>query len=130
MSKRLPSKSPEYLQFLLDNKFLGNKSTRAFIKNERTRRNGRNVILALNLKTLEYEPQSLPNLPSLDATKQIDNLPKRIKPLFGAEDRADSSAVPAHLFAYVSNRVPEISDNLYAIDDAMKAGYAWEPKFL
>ena len=30
------------------------------------------------------------------------------------------------LFAYVSNRVPEISDNLYSIDDAMKAGYAWE----
>jgi 3-hydroxyacyl-CoA dehydrogenase len=26
------------------------------------------------------------------------------------------------MFAYVSNRIPEISDELYKIDDAMKAG--------
>ena len=120
---------PEYLQFLLDNKFLGNKSGQGFYKKTKERdENGRNVIHALNLKTLEYEPQSLPDLPSLKATKQIDNLPKRIKALFGAEDRGGKLIRKSllGLFAYVSNRVPEISDNLYAIDDAMKAGYAWE----
>lgn len=30
------------------------------------------------------------------------------------------------MFAYVSNRIPEISDELYKIDDAMKAGFGWE----
>ena len=30
------------------------------------------------------------------------------------------------LFAYVSNRIPEITDELYKIDDAMKAGFGWE----
>ncbi|MCB0616197.1 MAG: 3-hydroxyacyl-CoA dehydrogenase, partial [Phaeodactylibacter sp.] len=120
---------PPYLKFLLDNKFLGNKSGQGFYKKTKDRdEKGRNVILALNLKTLEYEPQSLPNLPSLDATKQIDNLPKRLKALFGAEDRGGKLIRQSllGLFAYVSNRIPEASDNLYAIDDAMKAGYAWE----
>lgn len=120
---------PDYLQFLLDNKFLGNKSGQGFYKKTRERdEKGKPVILALNLKTLEYEPQSLPDLPSLRATKQIDNLPKRIKALFGAEDRGGKLIRKSllGLFAYASNRIPEISDTLYAIDDAMKAGYAWE----
>jgi 3-hydroxyacyl-CoA dehydrogenase len=30
------------------------------------------------------------------------------------------------MFAYVSNRIPEISDELYKIDDAMKAGFGWK----
>ncbi|MEI9934036.1 MAG: hypothetical protein WDM71_04135 [Ferruginibacter sp.] len=30
------------------------------------------------------------------------------------------------LFAYISNRIPEISDELYRIDDAMMAGFGWE----
>ncbi len=120
---------PDYLQFLLDNKFLGNKSGQGFYKKTRERdEKGKPIILALNLKTLEYEPQSLPDLPSLKATKQIDSLPKRIKALFGAEDRGGKLIRKSllGLFAYASNRIPEISDTLYAIDDAMKAGYAWE----
>ena len=30
------------------------------------------------------------------------------------------------LFAYSSQRVPEISYDLFRIDDAMKAGFCWE----
>ncbi len=30
------------------------------------------------------------------------------------------------MFEYVSNRIPEITDELYKIDDAMKAGFGWE----
>ncbi|MGN6566549.1 MAG: enoyl-CoA hydratase/isomerase family protein [Flavipsychrobacter sp.] len=30
------------------------------------------------------------------------------------------------LFAYVSHRIPEIADELYKIDDALKAGFGWE----
>ncbi len=30
------------------------------------------------------------------------------------------------LFAYVSHRIPEISDDLYKIDDALRAGFGWE----
>ena len=30
------------------------------------------------------------------------------------------------LFSYVSHRIPEISDELYRVDDAMRAGFGWE----
>jgi 3-hydroxyacyl-CoA dehydrogenase len=30
------------------------------------------------------------------------------------------------LFSYISHRIPEISDELYRLDDAMMAGFGWE----
>ncbi len=120
---------PKYLQFLLDNKYLGNKTGQGFYKKTKEKdENGRPIILALNLETLEYEPTQRPSLPSLKTAKQVDNLKKRIQALFKAEDSGGKLIRKSllGLFAYVSNRIPEITDHLYSIDDAMKAGYAWE----
>ena len=120
---------PPFLQFLLDNNFLGNKSGQGFYKKTKEKdEQGKNIIHALNLQTLEYEPQQKVELASLKAAKQVDNLKKRINVLFNTEDRGGKLIRKSllGLFAYVSNRIPEISDNLYSIDDAMKAGYAWE----
>ena len=30
------------------------------------------------------------------------------------------------LFSYISHRIPEISDEVYRVDDAMMAGFGWE----
>ena len=120
---------PAYLQFLLDNKFLGNKTGQGFFKKTSQKdEKGRPVILALNLQTLEYEPSRKPDLPSLKNAKQIDDSKRRIASLFNAEDKGGALVRQslAGLFAYASNRVPEISDNLFSIDDAMRAGYAWD----
>ncbi|MEM6377087.1 MAG: 3-hydroxyacyl-CoA dehydrogenase/enoyl-CoA hydratase family protein [Bacteroidota bacterium] len=118
---------PKYQQFLLDNKFLGNKSGQGFYKKTKDA-NGKKQILALNLETLEYEPSIKPDLASLKAAKNIDSLPKRIRHMFDAEDKGGQLIRQSllGLFAYVSNRIPEISDDLYSIDDALKAGFAWE----
>ena len=120
---------PPYFQFLLDNNFLGNKSGQGFYKKTKERdENGKNIIYALNLETLEYEPPQKTDLPSLKTAKQIDSLPKRLKALFNSEDRGGKLIRKSllGLFAYASNRIPEISDNLYSIDEAMRGGYAWE----
>ncbi len=120
---------PAYLQFLLDNNFLGDKSGQGFYKKTGEKdEHGKNIILALNLKTLEYEPQEKADPPGLRAARQIDKLPKRIRALFDAEDKGGKLIRQSllGLFAYVSNRIPEISDGLFSIDEAMKAGYAWE----
>lgn len=120
---------PAYLQFLLDNNFLGDKSGQGFYKKTGEKdEHGKNIILALNLKTLEYEPQEKADPPGLKAARQIDKLPKRIRALFDAEDKGGKLIRQSllGLFAYVSNRIPEISDGLFSIDEAMKAGYAWE----
>jgi 3-hydroxyacyl-CoA dehydrogenase len=120
---------PEYMKFLLDNKFLGDKTKKGFYeKTEQRDENGRRVINALNLETLEYAPGRRPNLPSLKLSKNIDNLDKRIQAIFGAEDKGGELVRNSllGLFAYASNRIPEIADNIFSIDNAMKAGFAWE----
>ena len=120
---------PEYLKFLLDNKFLGNKTKKGFYERTKMKdENGRRIILALNLDTLEYAPSQKPNLPSLAAVKQMDSLEQRIKYFFKAKDKGAELVKQSllGLFAYVSNRIPEIADDLYAIDDAMKAGFGWD----
>ncbi len=120
---------PKYMDFLLENKFLGDKTGQGFYKKTKERdANGRPVILALNLETLEYEPSVKPELSSLKIAKQVDDLRKRIPAIFKADDKGGELVRRSllGLFAYVSNRIPEIADHLYSIDDAMRAGYAWE----
>jgi 3-hydroxyacyl-CoA dehydrogenase len=120
---------PSYLQFLLDNKFLGNKTGQGFYKKTGEKdEKGKSIILQLDLKTNEYVPVEKSGLESLKTSKQIEVLDKRIKTLFKGDDAGNQLIRKslAGLFAYSSNRVPEISDNLFSIDDAMRAGYAWQ----
>jgi len=120
---------PKFLQFLIENKFFGNKSGKGFYqKTEQKDEKGRPVVLALNLDTLEYAPSQKTKLPILDTLKQIDELPRRMKAIFKGTDKGAELLQRSFLglFAYASNRVPEISDTLYAVDDALRAGFAWE----
>ena len=117
------------LQFLMDNKFLGNKSGQGFYKKTGQKdEKGRPVILALDENTLEYRPSMRPKMASLDLAKQIEELPRRIKAMFKQEDKGGQLIRESliSLFAYVSHRIPEISDTLYSIDDALRSGFAWE----
>lgn len=120
---------PAYLKFLLENNYLGNKTGQGFYKktNEKDEK-GKPIILALNLETLEYEKTSKPGLPVLAVAKQIDDLEKRVKAVFNAEDKGGELVRRSllGLFAYVSNRIPEIANELYSIDDALRAGFAWD----
>jgi 3-hydroxyacyl-CoA dehydrogenase len=120
---------PKYQQFLIDNKFLGNKSGQGFYKKTTEKdETGRPIILALNLETLEYAPSVKSKLPSIGVAKQIEDLPNRLRTLFKQTDKGGEliRRSLAGLFAYVSNRVPEISDTLYSIDDALRSGFAWD----
>jgi 3-hydroxyacyl-CoA dehydrogenase len=108
---------------------LGNKSGQGFYKKTAEKdEKGKPIVLALNLETLEYAPSTRSKFPSLEIAKQIEELPNRLRALFKSEDKLGELVrkALAGLFAYVSHRVPEISDSLYAIDDAMCAGYAWD----
>ncbi|MBL7797394.1 MAG: 3-hydroxyacyl-CoA dehydrogenase/enoyl-CoA hydratase family protein [Saprospiraceae bacterium] len=120
---------PKFLQFLIENKFFGNKSGKGFYqKTDQKDEKGRPVVLALHLDTLEYAPSQKTKLPILDTLKQIDELPRRMKAIFKGTDKGAELLQRSFLglFAYASNRVPEISDTLYAVDDALRAGFAWE----
>ena len=60
--------------------------------------------------------------------KAEDNLVTRTKILFNAKDISGEFYRTSftNLFTYVSNRIPEISDTLYQIDEAVKAGFGWK----
>jgi 3-hydroxyacyl-CoA dehydrogenase len=120
---------PNYLKFLLENKFFGNKTKKGFYeKTAQKDEKGKPVVLALNLDSTEYGVAPKEKLPILDTLKQIEELPKRIRAAFKGEDKGAQLLQRSFLglFAYVSNRVPEISDTVYGIDDALRAGFAWE----
>src|SRR5690606_39486567 len=85
-------------------------------------------ILELDLDTLEYRASKKTQFATLEKTKTIDKPIDRFAVLVDGADKAGEFYRKnfAGMFAYVSNRIPEISDELYKIDDAMKAGFGWE----
>ncbi|MGZ3929474.1 MAG: 3-hydroxyacyl-CoA dehydrogenase NAD-binding domain-containing protein, partial [Mucilaginibacter sp.] len=117
---------PEFVKKMVQNNWLGSKTGQGFYKKEKI--DGNNQFYALDLKTLEYKTSQKVKFASLETTKTVDSLKERLKILFAAKDKAGDfyRATFYQLFAYSSNRIPEISDELYKIDAAMNAGFGWE----
>ncbi|WP_437919167.1 3-hydroxyacyl-CoA dehydrogenase NAD-binding domain-containing protein [Sphingobacterium sp. LRF_L2] len=118
---------PAYLDKMLENKWLGEKSKQGFYKKQKDASGG-SEILVLDLKTLDYSGQDKVKSSTLESTKAIDDIRKRMKVFEEGEDKAGIFFRAMHypLFEYVSRRVPEITDDFYRIDDAMRAGFGWE----
>ena len=113
---------PDFVTQMMENKWLGSKSGQGFYKKE-----GK-IIRVLDLNTLEYRDKKRSKFATLELTKSIDNVIDRFKVLVDGKDKAVEFYRKnfAAMFAYVSNRIPEISEELFKIDDAMKAGFGWE----
>jgi 3-hydroxyacyl-CoA dehydrogenase len=120
-------KLPDYLNKMVENKWLGDKTGQGFYKKVKGA-DGKSEIQALDLKTLEYKPSQKVKFATLETTKPIDNLKDRIKILVAGKDKAGEFYRQTFigLFQYVSNRIPEITDALFKIDDALKAGFGWD----
>jgi len=118
---------PDWLTKMVENKWLGDKTGQGFFKKIKGAA-GESEILTLNLQTMEYQPRQKAKFASLDAAKPVDDLSKRLKLLFAAPDKAGEFFREFHysLFSYISHRIPEISNEIYPVDDAMKAGFGWE----
>jgi len=118
---------PSYVSKMVENGWLGSKTNQGFYKKVKNEK-GKSEILTLDLNTLEYRPAQKAKFATLEMTKSVDDLKARTKMLFAGKDRAGEfyRKLFGGLFAYVSNRLPEISDDLFKIDDALKAGFGWE----
>lgn len=115
-------KLPEFINKMMENKWLGSKTKQGFYKKE-----GKEI-LSLDLQTLNYRPQQKASFATLDKTKTVENVIDRFSILVEGSDKAGEFYRKsfAALFAYVSKRIPEITDDFYKIDRAMKAGFGWE----
>ena len=118
---------PDYIAKMVENNWLGSKSGQGFYKKTKDE-NGKKTILALDLNTLEYKKPDKVKFPTLEMAKPIEDLSQRTKMLVMGMDKAGEfyRRIFGGLLAYVSNRIPEISDEFYKIDDALKAGFGWE----
>jgi 3-hydroxyacyl-CoA dehydrogenase len=115
-------KLPDFIHKMMENKWFGSKTGQGFYKKEVKE------ILSLDLETLTYREAQKASFASLELTKNIDKPIDRFKILIEGKDKAGEfyrKSLSA-LFAYCSNRIPEISEEFYKIDDAMKAGFGWE----
>jgi len=119
-------KLPDFINTMMENKWLGSKTGQGFYKKSVV--DGKKEILTLDLETMEYRSKKRAKFATLELTKTIDKPIDRFKILVGGKDKAGEFYRKnfAAMFAYVQNRIPEISDELYKIDDAMKAGFGWE----
>jgi 3-hydroxyacyl-CoA dehydrogenase len=118
---------PAWLDKIVANNWLGDKTGQGFFKKTKGA-GGEKEILTLNLQTMEYGPRQKPKLASVEAAKAVDDLATRLKMLMQGTDKGGEFFRKFHygLFSYVSHRIPEISDELYRVDDAMMAGFGWE----
>jgi 3-hydroxyacyl-CoA dehydrogenase len=118
---------PSWLAKVVENGWLGDKTGQGFFKKTKGA-GGEKEILTLDLKTLEYGPRQKPKFASVDAAKPVEDLKQRLQMLVAAPDKAGEFFRHFHygLFSYISHRIPEISDEVYRIDDAMMAGFGWE----
>lgn len=118
---------PDFIKTMVDNKWLGSKSGQGFYKKV-TGDDGKSEILTLDLDTMDYRSKKSAKFATLELTKTIDKVIDRFPILVDGKDKAGEFFRKSFgaLFAYVTHRIPEITDELYKIDDAMKAGFGWE----
>jgi 3-hydroxyacyl-CoA dehydrogenase len=118
---------PDFVNTMMENNWLGSKTKQGFYKMTKNV-SGKKEILSLDLNTLEYRAKKSAKFETLELTKKIDHVTDRFKVLVAGKDKAGEFYRKsfAAMFAYVQNRIPEISDELYRIDDGLRAGFGWE----
>jgi 3-hydroxyacyl-CoA dehydrogenase len=113
---------PEFMAKMIERGWLGEKRGQGFYK----RVGPQKEIHAIDWKTLEYHVAQKPKFPSVEAARNIEDLPQRVRALVTAQDRAGQFLwkLFRDLFVYSATMIPEISDRVVEIDRAMRWGYA------
>ncbi len=119
-------KVPAYVRKLVADNRLGAKTGSGFYKKVKTEKGSE--ILTLDISSDTYKPRSKPRFPELTSVKAEEDVKVRLQSLFEVKGKAGDffRQFHYHLFAYVSHRIPEITEELYQIDEAMKAGFGWQ----
>ena len=118
----------DFMTKMMEKKLLGNKVKQGFYKKTKDEK-GKSVKLVLDYNTLEYTVSSKPKFDSIEAAKKTEGkFADKLKILFNGADKAAEVAREylCNNFVYAANRIPEICDDIVAIDHAMKWGYNHE----
>ena len=118
---------PDFVNQMMERKLLGEKTRQGFYRKTKGE-GGESEILTLDFKTFEYRARQKAKLASLEMARNIEDTRQRVAQLFNAPDRAGQfyQKVLSDTFHYAASRIPEISDDIVAVDNAMKWGFNWE----
>jgi 3-hydroxyacyl-CoA dehydrogenase len=106
---------------LIETGYTGRKGKGGFYRLSKAE--GHRIKEAIDLATGEYHVAATPRLDSVDAAKNGGP-----RALFESDERAARYAwwVMSGTLAYACSLVPEIADDLAAVDAAMRLGYNWQ----
>lgn len=114
-------KVPDFMLAMVARKWLGEKTGQGFYKKD-----GKDI-LTLDWKALEYRPRQKPRFASLDAAQNLPSPVARLDAVLASNDKAGQFLwrVLVGTSLYAASLVPEISDDVVAVDRAMEWGYGW-----
>jgi 3-hydroxyacyl-CoA dehydrogenase len=118
---------PDLLREMVKRGWTGNKSGQGFYKKQKGE-GGKAEYLALDYETMEYRPSQKVKFPSIEAAKNIEDTAERIRTLVYGKDRAGEFLwkTMSRNLIYAANRIPEISDDIVNIDNAVRWGFNHE----
>jgi len=117
---------PEFIQTMLKNGWLGDKTKQGFYKKSKGPKG--KVIEVLDINTMTYGPQKTVNFASLEKAKAAKGLPEKLRILVSGDDIGAEFAwnVLKASLLYAATIVKDIADDITGIDEAMRWGYNWE----
>ncbi|HEV2424394.1 MAG TPA: 3-hydroxyacyl-CoA dehydrogenase NAD-binding domain-containing protein [Terriglobia bacterium] len=120
--------APAFVTEMLKRKLLGDKTRQGFYRKLKAAAGEESEIQTLDLATFEYRPRQKPKFASLDMLRGVEDIGQRVAQLLDATDRAGAfyRRTLSDTFHYAANRIPEIADNIVAVDSAMRWGFNWE----
>jgi len=118
---------PGFVNTMIEKNLLGKKSQSGFYKTDLTP-DWQKIRKVIDPATFEYEEAQAPELPCLAAAQKAKTLPEKMQAIVYGEDKGAQFAwkAVANNLIYAANRLPEISDTIVDIDNAMKWGFNLE----
>ena len=115
-------KTPDFLQKMIENDWLGQKNSQGFYK-----KIDKGVIHSIDLDNLEYSPQIKKRFDGITFAKEFTDPIKSFNSLIYSSDTAGKFIWNStkRVLIYCAKRLGEISDDIVSIDNAMKWGFAW-----
>ena len=124
--ERVTFQLPEWIDKMIANGQLGDKSKQGFYKKEKTAEGRQRYFW--DYKAKEYKPVEDPSFESLKLAKKAKTSREAIRALIQGEDKAAQFAWKnlRDSLLYAFNRIPEIADDIVNVDNAMRWGFNWE----